>query len=276
MNIEAFLNDPNKSFKLLQRITASFCLFIPFLLFLADSGKYDKVIIGYKQIHKIPTCSNITNTTNTTQRIISKTNDTNNKGNFLRVISTDSKCLDTTLLFEARELQTDVWGFRKSISHYSDSPKGYLLGLFYGIAAMLLIANCFVYLSWSKWLQPFTQIKMNLKGPWYNAVTGFMLIMVVVFPLSENKVKEMLHYVFTFGFFISAIASIAFGFNQMEYPIKKWLRYGLAIFILVSVISLGLAKCILWGEWLALIGIAVHLYLSAKETDRLLKNLNKV
>lgn len=147
----------------------------------------------------------------------------------------------------------DILGFRGSISDYVYSSNSYLFGMLLCIGGMLFIFNSAVYFKNEYTLQ------LNSKGKWYNAILGIALLGVICTPHRDYTVW---HYFFAGIFFIGNAVVIGLFHNKKD-EIKSIVMAVLCIALLtLSFFIQGITR--LWGEWLSLIVIAIHLMMETK------------
>jgi hypothetical protein len=249
-----------KAFKTLQKVIAIICIGIPAFLWISDDDNFYPNNPNLDALANIADCHTTINIDTTTDKSLLR--------NELQL--TIKNCVRGAAIFQLTTIKKDRLKFRSSISHYAHSSTSYLFGMLYCIAAMLFIFNGIVYMQFIT-RQKLSNV-INIQGPWYNLVIGFCLLMVVLNPIHDRKIP---HYIFSALFFVGNIIVVAFFQNQNERPLTKTLRYGIAAIALVSVAlplifeEIRKVFSILWGEWVSLTAIAIHLFLVARRINNL-------
>jgi len=141
---------------------------------------------------------------------------------------------------------------RSSISDYVYMRHSYVFGMLLTTAAMLFIFNGAVYFRNEERLQ------VRKAGKWYNVILGISLLLVIVFPYKQYRIP---HYFFA-GIFFLGNAFVIGKYHRPKYRvISNLLAWLTAAFIAIGALKI---LSLLWGEWLSLAVIGVHLILEAK------------
>jgi hypothetical protein len=204
-----------------ERITAGFCMAIPFFLLVCDQARDRNtpwllaIPVG---ITLLPLC-------------IPFIMRTRNGGNHGMIITLSG----SLLLFALYHLFTNVYEFesRPSISAYVQMDSAYIFGMVLAIAAMLFIANGVVY--WNKQ-------RTFLEGRWrslLNVVLGFLLLGVITFPCTTMYTT---HMIFAITFFLGcAVGTLGRGTSPEK-------RVQHRFFDFAPVVVMGLAMLAHFGQ----------------------------
>ncbi len=235
------VNDPLRSFKILQAIVAGFCLLIPVFLRMADEDEfYPKKLTtaGLTTANvsinrfKIDSCSTIRDST----------------AGF-RLMTRDAEL--SIQIGNSARIRKDNRGFRTSLSDYVYSSTSYLFGLLYCLAGSLFVYNGVVYRKRRHQLRLFSQ------GHWYNFIIGLSLIGVALTP---DRVSLFWHTLFTIVFFAGNLLVLLFVSSRDESGISKALRIGMAYAVAFALLFFRLGDItLLDAEWFSLVMIGLHL-----------------
>lgn len=241
------IEDPLKWFKLLQKVIAGICILIPLFLWLADHDCFNPVMVGETAFTQVTNCR-----------------DSFSVDTYVKTYCLDSEtrwiikdCRTNKTIIDAAKIKKDRLGFRASVSNYAYSSNSYIFGLLYCLAAILFIYNGIIHIKITHDKARFESTNLNKNGSWYYITIGVSLLLIVFFPLHS---VELLHFLFTGIFFGAGLLAIIVLPNKHE---SKTTRYIVAA---AAVIALAIAifhHAILWGEWVALAIIAIHLFFIA-------------
>jgi len=213
-------------FSKLERIVAAICMAIPFLLILTDKQTgitFWPIVIGALVIMAIPLVVSIAAfLINEEIKKVSAGRRSNGIIYFVIafvVVIAMFVCWYDTL--------PPNFCIRDSISAYVSMANAQIFGLLLTMAAMLFIFNGAVFANKSQ-----VAIQRNPYGDSFSIVLGILLLGVVLFPCTNDKVK-WLHYLSAVGFFGGSAAVTAFaGFHgKKEY---KKLRVFISIIMVAS------------------------------------------
>jgi hypothetical protein len=198
-----------------ERITAGFCMAIPFYLIVADQGNAAWMLVFPILITLLPLII---------PTLVRSVKDSKNHGLVITLTG-------GALLFGLYILFTNGLGLqaKPSISAYVNMEDAYIFGMLLAIASMLFMASGAVFYE-KKERADF------LEGGWrslINVLQGLLLLGVIIFPCDE---KYTTHMVFAITFFLGC------GLATLARPAKdgKKLQHKLVDFLPVSMMLLAM------------------------------------
>lgn len=243
------------AFSKLERIIASICMGIPFLLILADCEAritFWPIFFAIVIIMSIPLIVSLAAS-------YIKKQDKFSKG----IIAFVGLCGFLALLFYLLYLTLPGCGIRNSISSYVAMENAHVFGLLLTIASMLFIFNGAVYIN------KVSAVSKKKHGKWYNIILGIFLLGVVLLPCT-NKDLYGYHIGCAIVFFFGSAVVIAI-FNDKEHRkismfIAGFTVMSFAIYLLNSHVLhnpvLDLFT-LFWAETISLWVIGIHYILES-------------
>lgn len=247
--IRSHIEDPLKSFKLLQRIIAFICIAIPAIFWAFDCDEFYPAKENLSGLTSVGSCQSGIKIDTTTRKY---------HGEVVAEFIVKNSCTKDTILtyLKIKKYRGD---FRSSLSEYAYGSKSYLFGLLYCMAAMLFINNGFVYQKRRR------ELRIQKRVHWINVLTGLCLIGVVFCPESVNPTW---HYILSIGFFVGNIFAM-FSPKENETNTFKFTRCIMAIVTAMALIVHFVfhTYTLLWAEWISLITIACYLIMAAASAE---------
>ncbi len=241
-----------KHFKGLQVVIVIFCVTGPLILKLLSNEQYYPVNVR-----------------------VSSTVPTNSEPARISSVQNGVKGLDSFRIFtvHAREggsvdmddcVQLDKYKFRLSISDYARSSVSYLFGWLYGVAGMLFIYNGFFFYSNKVTFTDSSDgkglLSFSTKGTWYNIVLGLLLFLVIVFPTYHFPLLHIIVSVLFVAFNIVILATFSIPGERLYKHVRRLMAFlVILIFVLHFVHEAPFHPTILWGEWITLILVSIHM-----------------